>query len=117
MSRLMKPLLLTLAATLTLPALADDMGGMKMDNMDMKSMPATPAEKTAHGIGVVKAIDTTAGTITLSHKAIKELNWPAMTMSFKVARPELLKDVTVGEKVHFSLQGHDMDQTVTAISQ
>jgi Cu(I)/Ag(I) efflux system protein CusF len=114
MSRLLKPLFLILIATSSLPALADDMGGM--GNMDMKSMPAAPAVKTAHGVGVVKAFDAAAGTITLSHKAIKELNWPAMTMSFKVAKPELLKDVTVGQIVHFSLQGHDMDQTVTAIS-
>lgn len=110
MSHVQKPLFLILAIASSLPAWADDMSGM--NNMNMKSMPAA---KTAHGVGVVKAVDAKAGTITLSHQPIKELNWPAMTMTFKVAKPELLKDVTVGEKVHFNLQGSDMDQVVTAI--
>lgn len=113
MSRFLKPLLLILAASSSLPALADDMSGM--GNMDMKSMPTNPAVKTAHGVGVVKAVNVTAGTITLSHQPIKALNWGAMTMSFKVATPELLKNVTVGEKVHFNLQGRNMDQVITAI--
>jgi len=46
-----------------------------------------PAYKTAKGVGVVKAIAKTAGTITLDHEAIPEASWPAMTMGFKIAPP------------------------------
>jgi Cu(I)/Ag(I) efflux system protein CusF len=104
-------LLLALGLTLALPALADDTGAM--GNMDMKS---APTAKTAHGVGVITAIDTGAGTVTLSHQPIKELHWPAMTMGFKVAKPELLAGLAVGAKVKFDLQGSGMNQVVTAIS-
>ena len=67
------------------------------------------------GVGVVKAIDTTKGTITLRHEAIAVIGWPAMTMPFKVASPDLLKHVKVGEKVKFTLHPAGMASTVTAI--
>lgn len=103
--------LLAVGLSLALPALADDMGAM--GNMDMKS---APAAKTAHGVGVITAIDTGTGTVTLSHQPIKELHWPAMTMGFKVAKLELLAGLAVGSQVHFELQGSGMNQVVTAIS-
>ena len=52
----------------------------------------------AHGVGVVRAIDTAQGTITLEHQAITSLGWPAMTMTFKVASPEVLKGVRWGKR-------------------
>jgi Cu/Ag efflux protein CusF len=39
-----------------------------------------------------------------------------MTMTFKVAKSELLNGVTVGQHVNFTLQGNDMNPVVTAIS-
>jgi len=46
-----------------------------------------PADKTAKGVGVMKAIDKTAGTITLDHEAIPEAGWPATTIGFKIVPP------------------------------
>lgn len=69
----------------------------------------------AHGTGVVKAIDTARNTVTLQHQAIASAGWPAMTMAFKVASPDLLKAIKVGDKVQFSLHPAGMDSTVTAI--
>lgn len=103
---------LALGLSLTFPVLADDMGGMS--NKGMK--PAAAKTATAHGTGVVTAIDTAAGTVTLSHQPIQELRWPAMTMGFKVARPELLRGLVVGAKVKFDLQGSGMNHVITAIS-
>ena len=95
-------------------ALADDMGGMKMDNMGgMSSQPAKTS--TANGVGVVKAVDAAKGTVTLAHQPIKELSWPAMTMSFKVTDAKQLKGITTGQHVHFTLQGSGMNAVVTAI--
>ena len=69
----------------------------------------------AQGVGVVKAIDTAKGTITLQHEAIAAIGWPAMTMAFKVASPDLLKTARVGDKVQFTLHPAGMDSTVTSI--
>lgn len=74
---------------------------------------AKPAE--AQGVGVVTATDAAHGTITLQAQPIASLGWPAMTMTFKVASPQLLKGVKVGEKVQFTLQPSGMGGTVTAI--
>jgi Cu(I)/Ag(I) efflux system protein CusF len=49
--------------------------------------------------------------VTIAHDPIKALNWPAMTMPFKVADKALLAKVKVGAKVRFDLSG----QTITAI--
>jgi len=82
------------------------------------SMPGMQhAAKTAdaQGMGVVKAIDTNKNTITLQHDAIASLGWPAMTMAFKVASPDLLKAAKVGDQVHFTLRPAGMDSTLTSI--
>ena len=90
--------------------------GMKMDkNMSMgKNMPC--ANQTAQGTGVVEAIDTAKGTVTIKHQAIASIHWPAMTMTFKANPPSLLKDVKVGEKVNFTLHPAGANSTVTAIT-
>lgn len=87
------------------PAASNDMAGMDM----------APADKMAKGVGVVTAIDKTAGTITLDHEAIPEAGWPAMTMGFKIA-PALLDGIAVGDKVAFDLKLHDGAGEVTAIA-
>ena len=69
----------------------------------------------AQGVGVVKAIDASKGTITLQHEAIAAIGWPAMTMPFKVALPELLQHVKVGDRVQFTLRPAGMASTVTSI--
>jgi Cu(I)/Ag(I) efflux system protein CusF len=74
---------------------------------------ATPAD--VQGVGVVKAIDTAKGAITLQHEAVAAIGWPAMTMPFKVASPELLKHVKVGEKVQFTFRQASTGSTVTSI--
>jgi len=74
---------------------------------------ARPAD--VQGVGVIKVIDATQGTITLQHEAIASIHWPAMTMPFKVASPDLLKHVKVGDKVQFGLRPAGMASTVTSI--
>jgi len=58
---------------------------------------ATPAEH--EGVGKVEAVETTS--LTISHGPIKSLSWGAMTMSFELANPELVKSIKVGDRVHF----------------
>lgn len=102
-----------IAVALPSYAPAEEMGAMKKN--EMNGMASQKKVVTAQGVGVVKAIDTNAGTVTLAHQAIPALRWPAMTMAFKVARPELLKGLSAGMQVKFDLQGDGMRQTITAI--
>lgn len=75
---------------------------------------ATPAD--VQGVGVVKAVDSAKGTLTLQHEAIAAIGWPAMTMPFKVASPGLLKQVKVGDKVQFTLRQAGAANTVMSIT-
>lgn len=93
----MKTLVLAFVATLALANVAAA--------ETSPAAPARTASATAEGVGVVRAINAKAGTITVAHGPIKALKWPAMTMPFKVSDPALLKTVTVGAKVRFQLQG------------
>lgn len=84
---------------------------------DMKDMSMSkPAVDQAQGVGVIKAVDPQAGTVTIAHEPIKAFEWPSMTMKFKVIDSAMLKNVVVGNKVKFTLQGKDMmKSTVTAL--
>ncbi|RZI42416.1 efflux RND transporter periplasmic adaptor subunit [Herbaspirillum sp. HC18] len=61
-----------------------------------------PAKGAGHkGEGTVDAIDAQAGTVSIAHGAIASLNWPAMTMEFKVANESLLKNLKPGAPIAF----------------
>ncbi|HET8635563.1 MAG TPA: copper-binding protein [Acidobacteriaceae bacterium] len=72
-----------------------------------------PSEVRA--VGVIKAINTAQGTITLQHEAIPAIGWPAMTMPFH-ASPDVLKQAKVGAKVQFTLHPDGIRSVVTALS-
>jgi Cu(I)/Ag(I) efflux system protein CusF len=69
----------------------------------------------SRGVGVVQAIDTEAQTLTIAHEPIESLGWPAMTMAFQVAGPELLNRAEIGDKIEFTLQGPGAPTTITTI--
>lgn len=54
------------------------------------------------GVGVLKAVNAKAGKVQISHEAIADLNWPAMTMWFALREP-LPQDINVGDAVRFEL--------------
>jgi Cu/Ag efflux protein CusF len=49
--------------------------------------------------GRITAIN--AQHVTIAHGPVASLNWPAMTMQFSFARPELARGLAVGETVSF----------------
>jgi Cu/Ag efflux protein CusF len=59
-------------------------------------------------IGVVKAIDLDAQRITIAYEAVDELGWPHGIMPFAVYKADLLKTVSVGQKVRFKLDGQQI---------
>ncbi|ENV36814.1 copper-binding protein [Acinetobacter venetianus] len=83
---------------------------------------AVPMEHMSHekaemvqAVGVITAIDTKGSILTISHEAIAAINWPAMTMGFKVADPKLLNGLAVGQKVDFELKAEGGNQVITNI--
>lgn len=87
------------------------------DSADVPSAPVaqSAASTESRGIGVVQSIDAATGKVTIAHEPIESLGWPAMTMGFAVARPELLADVKAGQRVEFTLRGTDMSAVITSI--
>jgi Cu/Ag efflux protein CusF len=99
-----------------------DSSGMNMKDMDMKSMDMKgmktnkKATTAAHqGVGVIKEINAATGVVTLDHGPITSLNWPAMTMGFKVKDKTLLDNIKPGNKVDFTLVQAGKDYVITSI--
>lgn len=82
---------------------------------DMGSVVMSSTAKMAKGSGKVTVIDRMAGTITLDHGPIAEVNWPAMTMAFKAA-PTLIDRVKVGDEVNIELKIDGNAGEITAIT-
>jgi Cu(I)/Ag(I) efflux system membrane fusion protein len=83
--------------------------------------PATPATMqppaTASGeheaAGTVTAVE--AGSITLVHGPVPSLKWPAMKMSFQLARPDMARGLKAGDAVRFRFRQQGDEYSVTTI--
>ncbi len=64
--------------------------------------PVAPAADI-QGKGIVKKIDSAAGNVNIAHEAIAALQWPAMTMDFKVSDRKLLANLQAGQSIVFVL--------------
>ena len=90
-------------------------GQMPMDDGDMPMMGSDSAMQTASAEGTVTAIDADAGTITVDHGAVPEIEWPAMTMGFE-ADEQLRQDVAVGDAISFEFTTGEGGNTITSIT-
>ncbi|MHB1246412.1 MAG: copper-binding protein [Sulfuriferula sp.] len=91
---------IALAALITMPAVAADkpnMAGMKMD------APEAITGQVHKAKGVVNSVDIKDAKVNLSHEAIPSLNWPKMTMSFKVSDKQGLAMLKPGQYANFEL--------------
>ena len=93
------------------------MGDMKGMDMPMKDMPmGTPSQgQTHHASGTVKNIDAARGSVTFAHGPVNSLDWPAMTMGFRVKDQALLDRLAVGQQVEFDFVKEGAAYVVTAI--
>ena len=91
---------LALAAALTLAAAVGHAA-------EMKAAAKHVAKAT------VKNVDAKANTVTLDHEAVKSLNWPAMTMSFKVQDKSVMDKLPQGKKVEVELEQRGKDYVIT----
>lgn len=65
--------------------------------------------------GEIRKVDKEAAKLTIRHGELKNLDMPPMTMVFRVKDAAMLKQVTVGDKVHFQAEKIDGALTVTAL--
>lgn len=68
------------------------------------SEPEAATAKTYEGTGAIESIDVGANTVSMAHEPIAALQWPAMTMDFGVASPDVLKGVAPGEPLRFRFE-------------
>ena len=66
--------------------------------------------------GIVNKVDTKAKKVTIKHEDLKNLDMPAMTMTFRVKDPAWLAKLQPGEKVSFTADKVDGQLTVLSIS-
>ena len=62
-----------------------------------------------------RVIELDAAAITLEHEAVPALKWPAMTMPFQLARPDLARGLKAGDAVRFRFRQKGDEHVVTAI--
>lgn len=96
--------------------LAGLMPGYAAD-MDMSNMDMAPAAHAAgtEAVGVVDEINSAKNIVTISHEAIKSLDWPAMTMNFTAADKKLLGKLAKGKKIHFTFVQQKGKYVITEI--
>jgi Cu(I)/Ag(I) efflux system periplasmic protein CusF len=109
------PVMLVLALAVASSSFAQS-GGMK--GMDMKDMPMKMEKKDAKGAvhkgsGVVTKMDKES--VTIKHEPVPSMNWPAMTMSFKVKDKALMEKLAKDKKVDFEFAQQGRDYVVTGV--
>ena len=113
----MKRVLMVAAMSVLVPSALAQSSGMK--GMEMKDMPMKmedgKAGETHKGNGIVKSVDTSKGTVSVSHGPIPSMKWSAMTMTFKAKDKAMLEKVKPGAKVEFSFEQSGKDYVVTDI--
>lgn len=95
------------------------MKGMDMKGMDMKCMSKAPASTTRQvshtAKGVVKKIDVTSGMVTVAHGPVETMNWPAMTMAFKVQDKAMIDKFSAGKEVEFDFAKQGKNFIITSV--
>lgn len=113
MNKPIYPLLLALLLPATATTAQQKMDDMK--GMDMGVKPAASEQASHTAKGTVKKLDAKGGVVTFAHEPVKSLNWPAMTMAFKVRDRALLDKLAEGKAVEFDFVQAGKDYVVTAV--
>jgi Cu(I)/Ag(I) efflux system protein CusF len=91
-----------------------------MKSMDMKDMSPSRMAKDAKtdnhvAKGRVKSVDAKAGTVILDHEPVKSMNWPAMSMTFKVQDKALMDKLAQGKNVSVEFEQRGKDYVITSV--
>ena len=58
----------------------------------------------APGHGTITAVDAANGLVTINHQPIPQIGFPAMSMTFKLARPGMARGLRKGLRVQFAVE-------------
>ena len=78
------------------------------------SMAQPMAAEVYHGHGVVKKVIN--DSISIAHKPIAALNWPAMTMTFSLPEAGALPVVKAGETVDFTFSQQSEGYKIASVT-
>lgn len=107
---------LTIAAVSLLATAAMAQMAMEpMGKMAMSGKPSAAANGAHKATATVKKLDEKAGVVTLSHGPVATLNWPAMTMGFKVKDKSLLPKLGQGKNVDVEFTKEGNDYVITGV--
>lgn len=67
------------------------------------------------GTAVVKAVNRTAGKVTLAHGPIRSMDWPAMTMTFSVKDKAMLDKLSLEQKIEFEFVKQGSGHVISSI--
>jgi Cu(I)/Ag(I) efflux system membrane fusion protein len=81
--------------------MGDHAGHDRAPKAEAASPVTAPTSDGYQAEGTVDAVDARTGRVSINHGPVKSLQWPAMTMEFKVANEALLKGVKPGAAVVF----------------
>jgi Cu/Ag efflux protein CusF len=119
MTKAIKSWALAAAAAMSIlaaPALAaGDHAGGHAPAAPAAAAPAAAGAQAKLTGGEVRKVDAEQGKLTIKHEAIANLDMPPMTMVFRVAKPELLKDLKAGDQIRFQAESSGGAITVTKI--
>jgi Cu(I)/Ag(I) efflux system membrane fusion protein len=91
-------------------------------SLGLSSGPALAAGESAaaaqvhKGEGTVHHVNVPAGKVNMAHGPIKSLNWPAMTMDFRVKDKAVLAGLKPGQRVEFELEKSGGQYVITRIT-
>lgn len=86
-----------------------------INGMDMGKKPVPVSQVTHAAKATVKKVDAKAGTVTLAHGPVASLNWPSMTMNFKVNDRMLLQRLGDGKRVDVEFAQEGADYVVKSV--
>lgn len=78
---------------------------------------AVATEATASGLseGTIRRVNADAGTVTIAHGPLANLDMPPMTMTFRISGEASLDGLANGDKVQFAADKDGDEFVVTAI--
>lgn len=82
--------------------------------MNMDSMDQAPASAIS-ATGVVRQVKPEAGKVKISHEPIAALDWPAMTMNFRVKDKAVLEGIGPDDRITFQLEKDAKGLVITRI--
>jgi Cu(I)/Ag(I) efflux system membrane fusion protein len=89
--------------------LIDSEASLKSTLSRLESATEAPANDPPGGGHVgdarVNSIDAAAGTLDITHGPIPSLQWPEMTMGFRVEDKTLLQGLKAGDRINFEMRG------------